>query len=326
MAGLGANVLTLADWAKRVDPDGTVPQIVELMSETNEILQDALFVEGNLPTGHRTTVRTGLPSVVWRKLNYGVQPSKSTTRQVDDTCGMCEAYSKVDVDLMRLNGNDPGFRLSEELPFLEAMNQEMAGGLFYFDTDTEPEKFLGLANRYPTLSTSNVVTASGTGSDLTSMWLVVWGPNTVHCIFPKGSKAGLQQQDLGVKVVEDDQTPAGIYQAYMTHWKWDVGLCVRDWRYVVRICNIKSTGTSNIIDPDLMIDAVAKLPSIRSVGGGRAVWYCNKTVWAQLCKLAMDKSNASLSWGEIFGKRVLMFWDIPIRQVDQLLITESALV
>ena len=86
MATIGANALTLADWAKRLDPQGKVPSIVELLAQTNEILQDMLWVEGNLPTGHRTTVRTGLPTVAWRLLNNGVQPSKSTTAQIDEQC------------------------------------------------------------------------------------------------------------------------------------------------------------------------------------------------------------------------------------------------
>jgi hypothetical protein len=60
MAVLQANALTLADHAKRVDPDGKIPKIVEMLSQTNEILDDMAFVEGNLPTGHQCTIRTGL--------------------------------------------------------------------------------------------------------------------------------------------------------------------------------------------------------------------------------------------------------------------------
>jgi len=58
MAGVGTLAFTLAEWAKRLDPDGKVAKIVEILNQTNEILMDMMFVEGNLPTGHRTTVRT----------------------------------------------------------------------------------------------------------------------------------------------------------------------------------------------------------------------------------------------------------------------------
>ena len=72
---------TLADVIKRTEPGvnggpGKIATIVEMLTETNEILQDMTYVEGNLPTGHKSTIRTGLPSAAWRMLNYGVQPSK----------------------------------------------------------------------------------------------------------------------------------------------------------------------------------------------------------------------------------------------------------
>lgn len=71
MSVKGLTALTLADWGKRVDPNGKVDKIIELLGQTNPILQDMPFVEGNLPTGHRTTIRSGLPSAtafaeLWR--------------------------------------------------------------------------------------------------------------------------------------------------------------------------------------------------------------------------------------------------------------------
>lgn len=147
MSTLGSNALTLADWAKRVDPDGKTPMIVELLSQTNEILSDMLWIEGNLPTGHRTSVRTGLPTVAWKLLNQGVQPSKSTTAQIDEACGIMEAWSEIDKDLAELNGNTASFRLSEAQAFIEAMNQEMAQTLFYGNASISPEEFTGLSDR-----------------------------------------------------------------------------------------------------------------------------------------------------------------------------------
>lgn len=63
MAGaiLSNTALTYADWAKRMDDGYKVARIIELLSQTNEILEDMMVVEGNSPTGHKTTVRTGLP-------------------------------------------------------------------------------------------------------------------------------------------------------------------------------------------------------------------------------------------------------------------------
>lgn len=331
MATLGANVLTLADFAKRIDPDGKVPSIVELLSQSNEILQDMLWMEGNLPTGHRTTVRTGLPTVAWRLLNQGVQPSKSTTAQVDEQCGMLEAWSEVDKDLAMLNGNTAAFRLSEAQAFIEAMNQEMASTLFYGNSGLAAEEFTGLSVRYSdpaAVNGQNVIDAAGAGSDNASIWLVAWGGQTVHGIFPKGSKAGLIHEDLGEVTVETTAGVAGTrMRAYQDHWQWKCGVALKDWRYVVRIGSIdisnlvaKSSAADLI---ELMIKAIHRLPTM---GLGKPVFYMNRTVFQMLDIQRRDDvvSGGGLIYADVDGKIVPTFRGIPIRKVDALLETEVA--
>jgi hypothetical protein len=189
MATLSTTALTLADWAKRIDPEGRVPVVAELLSQSNEILEDAVFMEGNLPTGHRVVIRTGLPTVYWRAINQGIPTSKSTTAQVDESVGMLEAYSEVDKDLADLNGNTSQFRLSEDTAFLEAMNQAQASTMFYGNPSTDPKQYLGLASRYGSISgagnAQNIIDAGGVSTNNTSIYLVVWGDNTVFCPFPE---------------------------------------------------------------------------------------------------------------------------------------------
>ena len=124
MAVLAENNPTLLDLAKRVDPDGRIATIVEILNETNEILPDMSWVEGNLPTGHRTTIRSGIPEPTWRRLYGGVQPTKSRTVQVTDNTGMLEAYAEVDKALADLNGNTGAFRLSEDRAHIEGIGQQ----------------------------------------------------------------------------------------------------------------------------------------------------------------------------------------------------------
>jgi len=327
MAVLSTTNPTLADVAKRYDADGKIDTIVELLSETNEVLEDMTFLEGNLPTGHKTTVRSGLPSSTWRKLNYGVQPSKSTTVQITDTTGMLEAYAEVDKALADLNGNTASFRLSEDRAFLESMNQTMANTLFYGDTGTDPEKFMGLSSRYSSTSAEsgdNIIVGGGSGSDNTSIWLVCWGPNTCHGIYPKGSQAGLNHQDLGEVTLEDAAN--GKYQGYRTHYKWDIGMSVRDWRYIVRIPNIdvsnltKDASGSSAALVDLMVQAVEKLPNVNL---GRCVFYGNRTISSILRRQITNTSNVRLSMDEVAGKRVMSFDGIPFRRNDAILNDEA---
>ena len=337
MATLSTSNLTLADWAKRTDPDGRVPVIAELLSQSNEILEDCVFKEGNLPTGERVVIRTGLPSVYWRALNQGIPNSKSTTAQVDEACGILEARSEVDKDLAMLNGNTAQFRLSEDVAFLEAMNQTQATTMFYGNPATDPKQFLGLAPRYSSLSGSNnaqnVITAGGSGSDNTSIYLVVWGDQTVYCPFPKGSSAGLIHEDLGEQTVYNSDGTR--LQAYATRYQWKNGLVVKDWRYVVRICNIDisdlmaqtttqaSTAGTAIIK--LMSRALYRIPNM---GMGRAAFYMNRTVHSGLAIAALDKSQAVLKVNDglsQFGTPYswLTYQGVPCRRVDAIINTES---
>lgn len=338
MATLATTNLTLADWAKRTDPNGSVPVVAELLSQTNEILQDAVFKEGNLPTGERVVIRTGLPTVYWRALNQGIPSSKSTTAQVDEACGMLEARSEVDKDLAMLNGNTAQFRLSEDTAFLEAMNQTQASTMFYGNPSTEPKSFLGLAGRYSSLSggnLTNILDAGGSGSDNTSVFLVCWGDNTVYCPFPKGSKAGLIHEDLGEQTVFNTD---GRMQAYATRYQWKNGLVVKDWRYVVRICNIDvsdliaQTGTQEAADSTniirMMARAVYRIPNMAM---GRCAFYMNRTVHSGLALAAMDKTSAVLRINEgltQFGQphSWLSFLGVPLRKVDSLLNSEARIV
>lgn len=333
MAAVGNTVLTLVDTAKSWDPDGSIATVVEILAISNQILTDMKFKEGNLPTGERTTVRTGLPTVTWRLLNQGVTPSKSLKDQIDEQCGSLEAWSEVDIDVASLNGNVAATRLSEARAFLEAMNQEMASVLFYGNAGINPEKFTGLSPRYSSLSAGNaqnIIDGGGTGSDNTSVWLIVWGENTVMGIYPKGSQAGLQHQDFGEQTV---QTATGIgtgrMRAYQERFVWKSGLALKDWRYAVRLCNID---VSNLVaestPTDLSNKMIRMIARIPNDGMGTSVFYMNRTVFEMLDIQRREdvRTGGQLKYQDVDGKSIPMFRNIPIRRSDSLLNTESRVV
>lgn len=327
MATLGTSAVTLAEMSKRLDPNGKVANIIELLSQSNEILTDMVWKEGNLPTGHRLSVRTGLPTVAWRLLNKGIAKSKSLTAQIDEACGMLEARSEVDKDLADLNGNTSAFRLTEAQAYIESMNQEMAQTLFYGNSGTAPEEFTGLSVRYSSTTANNgshVVLGGGAGSDNSSVWLVVWGENTLTGIYPKGSQAGLIHEDLGLADAFDSDN--NRFRAYMDRWQWKCGLAVKDWRYAVRIPNIdisnlvaKSSAADLI---ELMIKAIHRIPNL---GMGRPVFYMNRTCIQMLDIQKRDDiiTGGGLTYANVDGTPVLSFRGIPIRKCDQLLETEA---
>ena len=333
MSALGVTNTTLLDVTRRLDPNGNIDTIAELLNQTNEILDDMSFIEGNLPTGHRGTIRTGLPTATWRKLYGGVQPSKSTTVQVTDSCGMLEAYAEVDAALANLNGNTAQFRVSEDRAFLESMNQQFALKLFYGNDVSTPEEFMGLAPRYNSSTANNAeniisVASAGGGDTAKSMWLVCWGPNTVHGIYPKGSKGGLSMTDKGQVTIENADGSNGRMEAYRTHYKWDVGLHVKDWRYLVRIQYDEGELTKNAASGadliDLMAQAIEILPSTTL---GRPVFYCNRTARSFLRRQIANKvAQSTLTMDMVGGKHVIGFDGIPVRRCDALATTETRIV
>jgi len=297
-----------------------------------------MFKEGNLPTGEQTTIRTGLPSVFYRLINQGVPKSKSTTAQIVENAAILEARSEVDKDEAELNGNVNAFRLDEMQAFLEAMNQRMADTLF-FGTAANPEEFVGFSPRYNDLSATNaqnILDAGGSGSDNSSIWLVGWGQRTVHGVFPKGSQAGLQHEDLGLQDAFDSNNDR--FRAYTDRFVWKNGLVVKDWRYTVRIANIDIsdlvaltttqalTASTSIIK--LMSRAIDRLPSLSNVN---LSFYANRTVLSHLRIIALEKSNQAVTIEPAlnqFGNNIFetRFLGIPVRLVDRLTETEAAVV
>jgi len=329
---------SLVDWRQSQDPNGQVAAVIEVLDQTNEVLRDLVFQEGNLETGHRTTIRSGLPEGTWRRLYGGVQPTKSRRVQVDEHCGMLEAYNEVDKALADLNGNTAAFRLSEAVAQIEGMNQQMAKQVFY-GSKLDVERFEGLSSRFGAKSAENgdnIIDAGGTGSDNRSIWLVVWGPMTCMGLIPKGSTAGLQVTDKGQVTIEDATgSNGGRMEGYRMHFRWDVGLCVKDWRYVVRIANIDkselTTNGTNAADlPELMFQAIDLIPNLGMGSGGAGAmqgtkaFYMSRDIKTALRQqLAREVKQSTLEIENVGGVRTEMFQGIPLRRVDALAVDET---
>lgn len=320
---------TLVDLAKRLDPDGKVAMIAELLNQTNEMLLDIPWIEANGPTHHRTTVRTGIPAPTWRKLYGGVQPTKTTTAQIDESCGMLESYGEVDKALADLNGNTASFRLSEDKGIIEGISQEVQRTLIYGNEGSKPESFTGLAPRLGkktgSPSSANVIDAGGSSTGCTSIWIVRWGSDSVHGIYPKGSKAGLSVTDKGQVTIENVDGANGRMEAYRSHYKWDCGLVVRDWRYVVRVANIKlSTLTKDAASGADLLDLLAQaLEQVQSLDG--AAIYCSRTMRAWLRRQQKNSKNVQISMADAAGRKVLTIDDVPVRRVDAISNNETAI-
>lgn len=329
--GLVATLAELEAFYKRTDAG----DIIELMNQTNDVLDDVQWMESNQSDGHLTRIRTGLPEVYWRRIYRGTPPSKSKWSQVKETTGLLEARMELDVEEIRLYADRcRAFRTSESLAFTESMRQKVATTLFYGDNGVNPDEFNGFAQRYPytkdpALKVPNVVDGGAApGAESASMWLVAWGPNRAHGLYPKGSNGGLSHEDLGQRTVED--TEGRKFEAMVDKYTWHCGLTVRDWRAVVRIAGLQTENLTKAKDEAGFIDlhrltirAKNLMPeNMRNA----AIWYCNTDVMTALEFQASDSGNVQLQYGDLFNsKAVPVLHGRPVRQCDALVSTELVL-
>lgn len=329
MTKLGSDYLTLADKFKRTENSKMAAEIIEMMTSTNEVLRDANALQCNDGTNHITTIRTGLPTAVFRNLYGYVPTSKSTTEQVRDTTGMLETYSIVDIDLIQKSENPAAFRLSESTAFIEAMNQKLQETIFYGSIKENAAAFDGLAARYSKKSNdekkigSNIIDAGGTGNDNTSVWFVTWGDLHTSLIYPQGSTAGIQHKDDGI--LTETSSTGGKRKIYQDHYKMDVGLTVRDWRSTCRIANISVSdlATANAADIEALLNkAYYKIRRFAKTGD-RTCIYCNTTVLMHFEAQLREKTNVNFTIKEYLNHDTLHYKNIPIRECEQITCTEA---
>lgn len=324
---------TLSDLVKASDPNGKQAKIVEALRKRTPILDYMTWKQGNLDTGERVTTETQLPSIGYRAFNEGIAAGKFKTGQFDESCGLMEGRSIVDAELMRLHGNDAGYRASRDMRFLRAFKHELETGILYNSTALSPRKYNGLAPRYANLTgtpyANQVVdssTSGGTGNDQTSIWLVCWSLDTVYGIVPKNGTVGLRSDDMGKQSITDEA--GNRYTGYETVWNWDVGLAVADAEAVVRIVNVDTgslayTGTALLDD---MRKAYFRLrPELRDGTAGRCTFIMNGVVEEYLYAQALASTgNSTLKLTDYTdGGPLMTYMRFPILRSDMVLITES---
>lgn len=333
MATINQNALTLQDWRSRTNPDGMIADIVEVLAQSNDILKDMTFMEGNLPTGIVTTQRTSIPTPGIRRINQGVPYTKSTTKQIVDTVTCFEDRSKVDVKLLALQKDPMKFRFSEDLAHVAGFGNTIAYNVIYGETNADnPDQFNGfdVRHRYfgnetdPTAEGYTTLNAGGSGSSVTSIYLVNWGDTTCTGVFPENGSAGLTKKDLGEQTVKD--ADGNEYEAMVTRWTWDVGLTIRDYRAVGAIRNIDtalfksatSTQKQTFIENIIRVHDRMRNPN--------AIMYCSRSAYTLLKLALLDKNNVHVELRTLEnGLRDLYVDGMPVRKLDCIKETESKL-
>jgi hypothetical protein len=233
----GGGFPSLAHVLSRMAPDGTEHRIANTLTKKKPVLGHIPWVEGNLPTGHEIVqTTTALPSGTWRGYNEGINPSLGETSTFVESCALLEDASVIDVSMAEQMGG-AAWRSSEDGLKTEGLGQQAVTALWYESASSNPKRPHGLAPRYPATSgyTSSSYTIAGTnaGVNAHSIWIVTWDPRKVYGIYPKGTRAGLEKEDMGKQRIS--RSDGSSYYAWETRLRWRIGFAVEDYRYLVRI-------------------------------------------------------------------------------------------
>lgn len=340
MAELDNTNPTFLDLQKILHPDGSVLPVAEVLNETNEgIMEWMSWQEGNLPTGHMHAVATSLPTVSYGQLYQGVTATKGTNKQVTDTTMQFQSLSEVDCRLIDMSSNPAATRWIYDRKHIEAMRQDFFDKLFYGDPATDPRLFRGLTPRYSDITdanSENIIEAADApvdNNDIESIWLVGWSPATIFGIIPKNAPGGpgIQMEDRGKTTLENGDGNNGRLDIYRTYFQMWSGLAVTDWRYAVRICNIKPStvnadpadGGPNIIE--IAKEAIERIPM--EAQGVRLAFYASRFLRQRIRQqYANSVKNSTLTMDNVGGlsPRAKVGIDgVPVYRVDALASSNS---
>jgi len=312
---------TLIETARRHDPDGNIAKIAEVLTQKNQLLEDAVFVEANNLTSHMYTQRLTEPSGSWVNINEHVSIEASRTKQLVEPIRMLESYSRIDERILEIESNPGAFRSTEDMSFVAGLAKTFAESFFYGASSDDPSEIIGISNRseWDAAADINVLDAGGS-SKTSSVWIIDWGVDTVHLVYPKGSKtAGIAMEDLGRNLV--NETAGSLFTAYVTRFKMHTGVVPRDPRCIQRICSIDPAQDDTYdLDTDDLVGAIVKMPE------QKGIIYMNKTILSQLLIDAKDKTNVQYPPDDPWGRRFRVdFMGLPVKIVEQLTSTETAL-
>lgn len=315
-----------------LDAKGTYLWAARTMSRKCPFVLDMPMIASNQIMSNVGLRESYLPTPGTRRFGEGVTPTASHSTPFSEPIAMVEDYGEVDFALWKIQNDPNAWRQQKDSQKVEAMTQKMENLIIYGSLATDTAAFNGFATRFnvstfrPNDDTTwpySVQLNGGSGSDLTRILMIQWGPGKVYGVYPKNLPGGLQIEDLGRHTVQPALTTR--MEVLRAHFSWFMGIVVEDERCVQTIANIETAGTENIFDEDLLITAINRLPDPDS---GRVSIYCSRSIKTQMDIRAKDKTNVYYTQeanGDVWGRRVTYFQGIPVRMAEKLIDTETAI-
>jgi hypothetical protein len=307
---------------------GRFEKPVRLLSQKYPFAKMLPMVECNKTDSHEFSFQFSLPDPTYRIYNQGIYSTKGADGKTEERTTMLADRMTADLAELELNGNKEEFLAEELQKHYESLYQEVERGFFYNSTSSNPNRFNGLSTRLAALNSlesKQIVTPgiSTANSDQTSAWLAVLSPESIFSIYPRGTPAGLKQIDWPIPQQLDDGTGA-TFPGVMVDLQWKLGLCVKDWRQMVRMPNFD---TSAILTTDFnIIPTFTKaMHRIENLLGGKAGFFINRFMEETLDLQCQNNSRqASLEkYIEGEGGPRTAFRGIPIYVTDAITNTEA---
>jgi hypothetical protein len=314
--------MTLLDLRSSVQAvEGGIVRVAEVLVEENEALADIPWSAGNQLTGDIHYKRTVMPNAHRRNINQGIKASVSKKEAETDTCIEIVSRSVVDMGELKIAPDAAAYLALEARPHIAVMGENVVRTIFYGD---DAGGVLGIRTRYnkiagaPKDRARQIIDAGGTGSNLTSVYIVKWAPEEVTGIYPKNTTMGLQTVILTNQLVPDKD--GELFRAHITDYSQFIGLKLRDQRFAARVCNIDMD--------DISTDATARQALFRHlitaknriyhVSQGRVVMYMSPDLANIIELAAFEKENTVVGYkdGLTSDTRILTFSGIPIRKND----------
>jgi hypothetical protein len=320
MATIEANTfLTQVEIVKRMDPEGDLMPIVEQLDREDEMLQDIPWMPTNDTTSHVSNVRNFMPGGARRRYNRGSTAAASATDPRRNVTTTLERFSDIDELIGEDSGDLGTLRAQEGAAFFEQFMQDVGDDIMYGDETTDVDNMTGFMPRMSTVDNTRVLNNGGSGSDLMSILLVQWGMGQVTGLYPKNTTAGLYRRDWGERFETDSDGRRLV--VWREQFRWRYGLAVEDDRCIARVANIEKTG-ANTFNFEPVIDASTQMKR----RGKNAIAYVPATLWAQIQKEAINKSNNNLTMSNVFGDgEIPTINGIPVRFTEALSESESAI-
>jgi len=305
----------------------TLLRQINALTEVNDMLADAPAREANGIDSDQVSRVTSLPVPYWHKLGEGLTATVGHVQQGTEAIGMLRNQYRGNKEIVDKQAQPAAYMERKEQTYLEGMMQEMQNTMIYGDSGTAPEEFDGLDIRMGSLAEGSVFNNGGSDSgNMTSLWLIQWDMQDCCMIYPKGSAGGVRRIPKGVHMLSTETDATGSVEStkalaefYVTNFEWDAGICIQDNRRVKRIANIHKTRThANRIDIDVLIESRNWFKT-----SGTVYIYAPLQIKTQIQIEAKSSGNVYYPPEMPFGKPVAFVLDMPLRQCDAILLSET---